>query len=179
MWVRKLTILSVVLLLVVGCASSASCAAKRRANIRVHVEGPVGGEITQTVLDTAWKEAIHVFGGKESWVNPFTPARVILVPSALRLAGTRYFGITTFQPEIVNSKFVMVEVVEIHLRPLESCHIYHVLVHEFGHCILNRRYLTDPEFTKILAKYASEEDIVRAMWPPPEDMKSETVLCEE
>lgn len=179
MWVRKLTILSVVLLLVVGCASSASCAAKRRENIRVRVEGQKGGELAYETLVKAWHEAIKVFGGKTEWELPFTPDRVILVPSALHMFGSRYFGLTTFQPEVVNGKLVMVEVVEIHLRPNEQCHVYHVLVHEFGHCILNRRYLADATFRKEMEKYPSEEAMVRSFWPPPDDMNGQSVICND
>lgn len=136
-----------------------------------------GGQISHETLRHAWQEAIQVFGGDPKWILPITPERVILVPAPLPIHGDRYFGITIWRPELINQQIVFVETIEIHLAPKESCFVYHVLIHEMGHLILHRRALTDPEFYKLMQKYSDEESMVRAMWPPPEAMNNQSVVC--
>jgi len=171
--IKKLLIIGILCLMAFSCVSPDT----RRARVIINPGLYGGGQISHETLKQAWQEALQVFGGDPKWILPVTPERVIFVPAPLPVENNRYFGITIRRPEFINQQVVLVETIEIHLAPKESCRVYHVLVHEMGHLILLRRALTDPTFYKLMQHFPDEESILRSMWPPPEEMNGPFFVC--
>ena len=137
----------------------------RAASDIVKVVG-IGGGISQDAIDTAWKVALELGGGKPDWVCPVKTDRVIYVPSTLSVGSVQFYGITRWDWQPVGEKIEFVPTVEIHLSTPYNCHVKQVLVHELLHIVLTRREMADHTMAKDIAKYNSDQELmVRALYP--------------
>jgi len=148
------------------CYSPAYYRAMTRASKDIVKVVGIGGGISQDAIDTAWKEALELGGGKPDWVCPVKTDRVIYVPSTLSVGPVQFYGITRWDWQPVGEKIEFVPTVEIHLSTPYNCHVKQVLVHELLHIVLTRREMADHTMAKDIAKYNSDQELmVRALYP--------------
>ena len=160
-----LGILATSMLIMSCCYSPRYYRARAKAASDVVKVVGVGGGISQDAIDTAWKEALAIGGGKADWICPVTTDRVIYVPSTLSFGQYQYYGITRWDWIAVGEKIEFIPTVEIHLSTPYKCHVKQVLIHELLHIVLTRREMSDNTMSKAMAKYEDQEAMVRALYP--------------